>query len=121
MTDTPHPVDSGDPQRLVDYWTGRLDEREYGQAAAYQRGWADAMQAWRRRIAVESTHLRRATQTVHALSRRPLVVPEVLWATPEEMTAELAERDRLRTEAFRAACRETRGRLKLPTASGVAS
>ena len=121
MTDTSHPFDSDDLGRRLDYLTGRHDEREYGQSAAYQRGWADAMGAWRRRIALESAHLRRATQIVHALARRPLVVPEVLWATPEEMTAELAERDRLRTEAFRAACRETRGRLKLPTASGVAS
>lgn len=121
MTDTPHPFDSDDPGRRLDYLIGRADEREYGQAEAYQRGWADAMQAWRRRIAVESTHLRRATQTVHALSRRPLVVPEVMWATPQEMTAELAERERLRAVAFRAACREARGRLKLPSASGVAS
>ena len=121
MTDTPHPFDSDDPRRRLDYLIGRADEREYGQSEAYQRGWSDAMQAWRRRIALESTHLRRATKIVHALARRPLVVPEALWGSPEEMTAELAERERLRADAFRAACRETRGRLRLPTASGVAS
>ncbi|HRC18877.1 MAG: hypothetical protein IPJ15_05945 [Actinomycetales bacterium] len=121
MTEMAHPFDSDDPGRRLDYLTGRHDEREYGQSAAYQRGWADAMDAWRRRIARESAHLRRATQIVHALARRPVVVPEVLWGSPEEMTAELAEREQLRAEAFRAACRETRGRLRLPSASGVAS
>ena len=121
MTDTPHPFDSDDPRRRLDYLIGRADEREYGQSEAYQRGWSDAMQAWRRRIALESRHLRRATQVVHSLARRPLVVPEVLWAAPDEMTVELAERERLRAESFRAACRETRGRLRLPQASGVAS
>lgn len=121
MTEMAHPFDSDDPGRRLDYLIGRHDERECGQSAAYQRGWADAMEVWRRRIELESAHLRRATKIVHSLARRPLVVPEVLWAAPDEMTVELAERDRLRAEAFRAACRETRGRLKLPTASGVAS
>lgn len=39
---TSHPVDSDDPQRTIDYWLGRHDEREYGSGAAYLRGWADA-------------------------------------------------------------------------------
>lgn len=39
---TSHPVDSDDPQRMIDYWLGRLDERNYAQSAAYRRGWADA-------------------------------------------------------------------------------
>ncbi len=39
---TSHPVDSDDPQRRIDYELGRRDEREYGSAAAYLRGWTDA-------------------------------------------------------------------------------
>ena len=119
MTD--HPLESCDPQRLVDYMLGRHDERECGQPAAYQRGRRDAQQEQRRRDAQDAAHMTRAAAIVHGLARRPVVTPEALWATPSEMTAELAERDRLRAEQFRAAARATRARLKLPTTSGVAS
>lgn len=36
--DVSHPLDSGDRQRMIDYFTGRHDEREYAQSAAYARG-----------------------------------------------------------------------------------
>lgn len=119
MTD--HPIDSGDPQRLIDYMAGRHDEREYGQSAAYQRGRCDAQQEQRERDAQDAIHMTRAAAIVHGLARRPVVTPEALWATPGEMTAELAERDRLRAEQFRAAARATRARLKLQAPLGVAS
>lgn len=58
-----HPVESGDPQLLVAYWTGRHDEREYG-TAAYLRGW-EAADEHAERL------LRRAVSVVHAHARLP--------------------------------------------------
>ena len=121
MIEPSHPFDSEDGRRRLDYLIGRADEREHGQAAAYRRGWADAMTEQRRRDAQVAVHMTRAAAIVHDLARRPVVTPEALWGTPGEMTAELAERERLRAEQFRAAARATRARLKLPTTSGVAS
>lgn len=97
-----HPIDSGDPQRLVDYWTGRLDQGEYGQDTAYLRG--------RRDEAEQMAALqRRAMRVVHAAARMPVREPLALTLEPDEMRQVLADRDRIRGEAFRAGLRVGRG------------
>lgn len=93
-----HPIDSGDPQRLVDYWTGRLDQGEYGQDTAYLRGRRDEAE---RMAAVQ----RRAMRVVHAAARMPVREPLALTLEPDELREVLADRDRVRGEAFRAGLR----------------
>ena len=108
-----HPLESHDPQRMIDYFTGRHDEREYAAGAVFLAGWLACEQAM-------AAMQRRAVAVVHAAAKRPMRTPEVLEATPEEMTRELADRDRLRAERFREACRQSRARMRLPAASEVA-
>lgn len=98
---SPHPFDSGDDQRLTDYLTGRADEREFGQDAAYLRGWADC-DAEMARIQ------RRAVANVHAAARRPVVTPEALSLSPEEMSRLLAAREQAFAAGWRAGLRQTR-------------
>jgi hypothetical protein len=88
-----HPIDSGDPQRLVDYMLGRHDEREHAQGAAYLRGRHDE--------AEQMAELQRlAVGIVHAgARRRPRTRAERLTtyeAAAERIAAELdAERTRM--------------------------
>ncbi len=97
-----HPIDSGDPQRLVDYMLGRHDEREYGASAAYLRGRHDEAEQM-------AALQRRAMRVVHAAARMPVREPLVLELTPDQMARVHADRDRVRGEAFRAGMRVGRG------------
>lgn len=96
-----HPIDSGDPQRLVDYWTGRLDQGEYGANEAYLRGRHDEAEQM---AAIQ----RRAVRVVHAAARRPVVTPEALSLSTEEMSRLLAAREKAFAAGWRAGLRQAR-------------
>ncbi len=98
---SPHPIDSGDPQRLVDYWSGRLDQGEFGQDAAYLKGRRDEAE-------VMASIQRRAVANVHAAARRPVVTPEALSLSPEEMSRLLAAREQAFAAGWRAGLRQAR-------------
>ncbi len=111
-----HPIDSGDPQRMIDYFAGRHDEREFGDGARAQAE-LDELAALQRA----------AVHNVHRAAGMPVREPLVLELTPEQMARVHADRDRVRGEAFRAGLRVGKsgssyvGSPDTPSAMGVAS
>jgi len=85
--DLTHPLDSGDHQRMIDYFTGRHDEREYAQSPAYLRGRhdeAEVMADWQRRAVGV------AQQVAADISRRGIDPPD--WRVKMRADMEAAAR-----------------------------